>query len=139
MFDWFAKIIKYEINVSTSIGFDNSLGKSDLSGYRKEKDSACLNPTMITKEQVEHVAKLARLHLSEEETELYAQQLSKILDYIDQLNEVNTEGVEPMTQPIPTVNVMRGDVSKKQFERDEMLKNAPHEEYGFFRVPKIGE
>ena len=94
---------------------------------------------MITKEQVQHVAKLAKLTLTEEETDLYAQQLSKIFDYIDQLNEVNTEGVEPMTQPIPTVNVMREDIMKKQFERAEMLKNAPHEEFGFFRVPKIGE
>ncbi len=94
---------------------------------------------MITKEQVQHVAKLARLTLTEEETDLYANQLSKIFDYIDQLNEVNTEGVEPMTQPIPTVNVMREDIVKKQYERNDMLKNAPHEEYGFFRVPKIGE
>lgn len=94
---------------------------------------------MITKEQVEHVAKLARLTLTENEIELYTKQLSHILEYIDQLNEVNTEGVEPMTQPIPTVNVMREDVVKKEFNRDELLKNAPHEEYGFFRVPKIGE
>lgn len=94
---------------------------------------------MITKEQVEHVAKLAKLNLTEEEKELYTEQLSKILDYIDQLNEVKTEGVEPMTQPIPTVNVMREDITKKLFERQELLKNAPHEEYGFFRVPKIGE
>ena len=94
---------------------------------------------MITKEQVQHVAKLARLTLTEEETELYTKQLSKILDYIDQLNEVKTEGIEPMHQPIPTVNVMREDIVKKQFEKEELLKNAPHEEYGFFRVPKIGE
>ena len=94
---------------------------------------------MITKDQVEHVAKLARLSLSEEEKELYTKQLSKILDYIDQLNKVNTDGIEPMTQPIPTVNVMRTDIIKKQFERTDMLKNAPQEEYGFFRVPKIGE
>ena len=94
---------------------------------------------MITKEQVEHVAKLARLSLTEDEKNLYTEQLSKILDYIDQLNKVNTEGVEPMTQPIPKVNVVREDIVKKQFERQDVLKNAPHEEYGFFRVPKIGE
>ena len=94
---------------------------------------------MITKEQVEHVAKLARLALKDEEKELYTNQLSKILGYIDQLNEVDTSGVEPMTQPIPTVNVMREDVIKKHFSRDEILKSAPHEEYSFFRVPKIGE
>ena len=94
---------------------------------------------MITKEQVEHVAKLARLSLTNEEVDLYTKQLSKILDYIDQLNQVNTEGVEPMTQPIPKVNVTREDIVKKQFERQDVLRNAPHEEYGFFRVPKIGE
>ncbi len=94
---------------------------------------------MLTKQQVEHVAKLARLDLTEEEKELYTKQLSKILDYIDQLNEVNTEGIEPMTQPIPTVNGMREDIVKKQLDRSEVLSNAPHEEYGFFRVPKIGE
>ena len=94
---------------------------------------------MITKQQVEHVAKLARLSLTENEVALYTEQLSNILGYIDQLNEVNTEGIEPMTQPIPTVNVMREDIVKKQFERSEVLSNAPHEEYGFFRVPKIGE
>ena len=94
---------------------------------------------MITKEQVEHVAKLARLNLTEEEKDLYTKQLSEILDYIDQLNVVDTTGIEPMTQPIPTVNVMREDIVKKLFNRDELLKNAPHEEYGFFRVPKIGE
>ena len=94
---------------------------------------------MITKEQVKHVAKLARLSLTDNEIDLYTNQLSKILDYIDQLNEANTEGVEPMTQPIPTINVMREDIVKKQFERQELLKNAQHEEYGFFRVPKIGE
>ena len=94
---------------------------------------------MITKEQVEHVAKLARLDLTEQEKELYTKQLSQILDYIDQLNKVSTEGVEPMYQPIPIVNVMREDILKKEFEREALLKNAPHEEFGFFRVPKIGE
>ena len=94
---------------------------------------------MITKQQVEHVAKLARLELTEEEKELYTKQLSQILDYIDQLNEVNTKGVEPMHQPIPTVNVMREDIVKAKFDQSEIFKNAPQEEYGFFRVPKIGE
>lgn len=94
---------------------------------------------MITKEQVQHVAKLARLELSPEEVNIYTEQISKILDYIDQLNEVNTDGIEPMTQPIPTVNVMREDIVKKVFDRNELLKNAPQEEQGFFRVPKIGE
>ena len=94
---------------------------------------------MITKEQVEHVAKLARVELTEEEKTLYTKQLPQILDYIDQLNKVESKGVEPMTQPTPTVNVMREDIVKKQYQREDLLKNAPQEEYGFFRVPKIGE
>ena len=117
-------------------------GKQDSKRRKKEKTfkpKSFQIKKMITKQQVEHVAKLARLELTEEEKELYTKQLSKILDYIDQLNGVNTKGIEPMTQPIPTVNVMREDIIKKQFERQEVLSNAPHEEYGFFRVPKIGE
>ncbi|OGI00012.1 MAG: asparaginyl/glutamyl-tRNA amidotransferase subunit C, partial [Candidatus Melainabacteria bacterium GWA2_34_9] len=64
---------------------------------------------MITKKEVEHVAKLARLELSEEEKERFTVQFSNILDYFNQLSEVNTENVEPMTQAIPMVNVMRED------------------------------
>ena len=93
---------------------------------------------LITIEDVEHVAKLARLELNNEEKQKYATQLGAILEYVDQLNEVNTEGVEPMAHAFPISNVMREDVAKFDFTRDEMLKNAPEEEDGFFKVHKIG-
>ncbi len=94
---------------------------------------------MITKKDVEHVAKLARLALTEEEKEKYTSQFSDILDYFNQLREVNTENVEPMAQPVPMQNVMREDKVELPFIRDEILMNAPLEENGYFKVPKISE
>ena len=93
---------------------------------------------MITIKDVEHVAKLARLELTEEEKELYTKQLGAVLEYVNQMNEVDTSNVEPMTQVINLVNVMRDDKVVYEHTKEELLKNAPEEENGFFRVPKIG-
>ncbi len=92
---------------------------------------------MISKEDVKHVAKLARLELTEEETEKYSKQLGDILKYVEQMNEVDTTGIEPMPHAIPVYNVMREDVVKYEHTKEEMMSNAPFEEDGFFRVPKI--
>lgn len=94
---------------------------------------------MITEKEVEHVAKLARLELSDDEKAKFTRQFADILDYFNQLSEVNTENTEPMTQAIPLVNVMREDKVKLPYTRDEILTNAPLEEDGFFKVPKITE
>ncbi len=92
---------------------------------------------MISKEDVRHVAKLARLELTEEETEKYSKQLGEILKYVEQMNEIDTTDVEPMPHAIPVYNVMREDVVKYEQTKEEMMANAPFEEDGFFRVPKI--
>ncbi len=92
---------------------------------------------MITIKDVEHVAKLARLELSEEEKEKFSKQLGDILKYVEQMNEVDTTGVEPMSHAIPMVNVMREDVVVSENTKDELMANAPLKEDGFFRVPKI--
>lgn len=92
---------------------------------------------MITKEDVKHVAKLARLELTEEEIDKYSTQLGSILEYVQQMNEVDTTGIEPMPHAIPLTNVMREDVVKYEQTKEELMKNAPYEEDGFFRVPKI--
>lgn len=92
---------------------------------------------MISTDDVKHVAKLARLELTEEETEKYSKQLGDILKYVEQMNEVDTTGVEPMPHAIPVYNVMREDVVKYEQTKDELMSNAPFEEDGFFRVPKI--
>lgn len=92
---------------------------------------------MITTKEVEHVAKLARLALTDEEKEKYTEQFSSILKYFDQLSEVNTENVEPMVHVLPVRNVLREDKVEVSVDREEILKNAPSEENGYFRVPKI--
>lgn len=94
---------------------------------------------MITKKQVEHVAKLARLSFDEEEKEKFADQLGKIIAYVDQLNELDTTDVEPMAQAVPKTNVMRDDVVVDTKNLDDIIKNAPAEEDGYFRVPRITE
>ena len=92
---------------------------------------------MISTDDVKHVAKLARLELTEEEIDKYSKQLGSILQYVEQMNEVDTTGIEPMPHAIPVYNVMREDVVKYEQTKEEMLANAPFEEDGFFRVPKI--
>lgn len=94
---------------------------------------------MITIKDVEHVAKLARLNLNEEEKEKFSKQLGDILGYVEQLNEVNTENVEPMAHAFPIKNVLREDKANNFYKKEEMLANAPEEEDGFFKVPRIGE
>jgi aspartyl-tRNA(Asn)/glutamyl-tRNA(Gln) amidotransferase subunit C len=93
----------------------------------------------ISKEQVEHVAKLARLEVSEEEKAMFARQLSAILTYMDQLKEVDTQRVEPTTTVLPTENVFREDAVKPSLTQGQALANAPDQAEGFFRVPKILE
>lgn len=94
---------------------------------------------MITIDTVRHVAKLARLRLTEQEELLYTEQMGKILDYFDELAAVDTTGVEPMSHALPLTNVMREDEVEVTLTHDALLKNAPSTEDEFFRVPKIGE
>ena len=93
----------------------------------------------ISKEQVEHVAKLARLEVSEDEKAMFSRQLSAILTYMDQLKEVDTEGVEPTATVLPTENVWREDAVRLSLAQEQALANAPEQADGFFRVPKIIE
>ena len=92
---------------------------------------------MITVKDVEHVAKLARLELTEEEKEKFAGQLGDVLKYVEQMNEVDTSNVEPMSHAVDFVNVMREDLVNYEQTKSELMKNAPDEEDGFFKVPKI--
>ena len=88
---------------------------------------------------VDHVARLARLTLTPEEKARIGEQLVKILTYIDTLNRLDTEGVEPTTHAVPVVNVMRDDEVGPCLSPDEALANAPDRVDGFFRVPRIIE
>ncbi|MBI2019906.1 Asp-tRNA(Asn)/Glu-tRNA(Gln) amidotransferase subunit GatC [Candidatus Daviesbacteria bacterium] len=86
----------------------------------------------LTKDQVKHVAKLANLPVTEEEEEKYSEQLSKILDYIDQLNQVDTSDVEPTFNVSGQTNVQSEDKLGVCLPQDDALSNAPKKENGFF-------
>lgn len=92
---------------------------------------------MLTKEQVEHVALLARLEFSDEENEKYAAQLSSILKHIEKLDELDTTDVPPTAHVLPIKNVFREDKVGQHLSNEEVLQNAPESEDGSFRVPKI--
>ena len=93
----------------------------------------------ITQKEVEHVAKLARLELSEDEKGTFTRQLSAILTYMDQLKKLDTRGVEPTTTVLPTENVFRDDEVRPSLPQERALANAPEQADGFFRVPRILE
>ncbi len=93
----------------------------------------------ISRADVEHIAMLARLKLTEEEKDTYSEQLSKILDYIDKLNQLDTTDVEPTSHVLQITNVFRDDEPAKSLPTDKALKNAPDRKDNFYRVPRIIE
>jgi aspartyl-tRNA(Asn)/glutamyl-tRNA(Gln) amidotransferase subunit C len=88
---------------------------------------------------VEHIARLARLHLTEEEIELYAEQLGGIISHFEVLDGIDTAGVEPTTQALPLRNVMADDVARPSLPREEVLALAPNTEDGYLRVRAVLE
>lgn len=88
-------------------------------------------------QDVRWVARLARLELSEEELSAMTNHLRQILDYVDQLQELDTEGVEPLAHPLPVQNVLREDEPASSLAPDEALANAPARVGDFFAVPAV--
>jgi aspartyl-tRNA(Asn)/glutamyl-tRNA(Gln) amidotransferase subunit C len=93
----------------------------------------------ISEEQVKHVAHLARLAITEKEAQMLTDQLDKIITYAEQLNELNTDNVEPTAHVLEIKNVMREDRAKGGLPREEVLKNAPEHQDGQIKVPGIME
>ena len=93
----------------------------------------------ITKQEVENVAKLARLEITQAEKETFAKQLSQILTHVEKLNEYDTSGVEPTATVLGQTNVFREDVVKPSLTVDQALANAPDRQADGFAVPKIIE
>ncbi|MFB5661197.1 Asp-tRNA(Asn)/Glu-tRNA(Gln) amidotransferase subunit GatC [Alteribacillus sp. HJP-4] len=93
----------------------------------------------ITEDQVKHVAHLARLSFTEKEISTYTEQLDAIISFAEQLNELDTENVEPTTHVLDVHNVMREDVRKPSIKRKDALKNAPDEQDGQIKVPSVLE
>ncbi len=91
----------------------------------------------VTKKDVEYIAKLARLKFNDEELENFTYELNEILNYVEKLNELNTENVEPLSHPIENFNVFREDKLQPSIDREDALKNAPSRTDEFFKVPKV--
>jgi len=95
--------------------------------------------TKISLEQVDHVARLARLELSAADKERMRRELDGILSYIDKLRALDTRDVEPTSHAVPVTNVMRDDVERPSLPQEDMLANAPDRHRDMFRVPRIIE
>lgn len=89
----------------------------------------------ITNDQVKHVANLARLSITEEETDMFTRQLDAIITFAEQLNELDTENVPPTYHVLEMKNVLREDIPQKGLPRDEVLKNVPEHKDGQIKVP----
>lgn len=96
-----------------------------------------MSTARITKETVAHVAKLARLAVTDEELELFTGQLAAVLEHAEDVEALDTTGVPPTAHPLEIVNVLRDDVVQPSLDRDEVLAAAPSVEDGRFRVPSI--
>jgi aspartyl-tRNA(Asn)/glutamyl-tRNA(Gln) amidotransferase subunit C len=110
------------------------IGPWALSRYQ---DSPSRAGAIMDIEQVRKVARLARLELSDADLSTMAEQLTAILHYVDQLGELNTNGVEPLAHPLPVQNVFRSDESGQSLPVDDALRNAPQRSGNFFGVPAV--
>jgi aspartyl-tRNA(Asn)/glutamyl-tRNA(Gln) amidotransferase subunit C len=93
----------------------------------------------ITKKDVEYIARLARLRLSEKEKEQFTHQLKRIIDYVAKLEELDTGKIEPTAHVLPLKNVMRKDEARPSIERETVLKLAPKVGKGLIKVPRVIE
>lgn len=93
----------------------------------------------ISREEVEHVARLARLSLQSEELESMTGQMDAILGYVDKLNELDTEGIEPTSHAVPMENAFRADEVKPSIGIERAQQNAPEKDGSCFKVPKVIE
>jgi aspartyl-tRNA(Asn)/glutamyl-tRNA(Gln) amidotransferase subunit C len=91
----------------------------------------------LSREQVEHVAKLARLNLTPFETEKFTHELTVILSYIDQLALANVDGIDPQSRLVSAENVFRQDTVRPSLSQEAALQNAPKRDDGYFVVPKV--
>jgi len=91
----------------------------------------------ITKKDVVHVAGLARLGLSDDEMQKYEKELNDVLNFMEKLNELNTEGIEPTSHVLDIHNVFRHDVVEASLNVEDVLANAPDRDEDYFKVPSI--
>ncbi len=103
----------------------------------KSFDKARMSQEKVSIEQVQHVAKLARLALTDEQTKKFSGQLESIFQYIEKLTEVDTTGYEPLAHALPLHNVLREDIVEPSLPLEKVLQNAPETDGPYFKVPKV--
>ena len=92
---------------------------------------------MVSKEDIKYIAQLCKLKFSEEELESFKDDFYEILKYVDQLGKVDTEGVEPTYHVSSKVQPLREDIAKESLSKEEAIKNAPEEQYGYFKMLRV--
>ncbi len=92
---------------------------------------------MIEKKDIQYVAKLANLKIEDDDIDVFTRQISDILEYVEKLDELDTDDVVPTAYTVPMKNVMREDKAEPSMDRDKILSNAPDKKEGQYRVPKI--
>ena len=108
-----------------------------LSFARVSVKTPSMSQTTITTADVRHVAKLARLHLTDAEIEKFTHQLGTILEYVNKIGQLDVSNVPPMAHALPIHNVLRDDVVEPGLPLERVLQNAPQRDGDFFAVPKI--
>jgi len=93
---------------------------------------------LLTPQEVEHIAELAKVTLKDSEKELFREQLERILEYFKKIDELDLEGVEPTTHVLDIHNVFREDVVRESLPPEEVLANAPRKEGKYFKAPRVG-
>ena len=101
------------------------------------KEQKVKKKQMVDRDEVLKIAALAKLHLSEEEVSLYTDQMNEILEYMKQLDELDTEDVESLSHVLDQINMTRPDEEKTSLSRDEALQNAPETDGEYFIVPNV--
>lgn len=91
----------------------------------------------VSKEDVKHIADLAKLKIEDSELDEYLDHLNKIIEYVDKLNELDTNNIEPLINPVEGSNVFRGDIVKSSVSTEEALKNSPQKDDKYFKVPRV--
>ena len=125
------------IEINSGIKKDRGEGVNGINNkYVKKTDK---DKEKISKQEVYHVAKLARLKLTESEALKYQKDLNSILTYVDSLKELDTENVRPMSHGMDIKNVWREDLQVEEKKPEDLLSNAPMREGKYFKVPKILE
>lgn len=98
-----------------------------------------MNKTIISKEETEHIAKLANLKLGEKENELLSEQITEILDFVEKISDVKTDEVDPLANVVGIKNVFREDIVKPSLSQEEALSSAPRSYRGYFKVKAVFE